>query len=159
MHMTSGLPKIRTAGLGITQDVKLLRFLCVGNFLINLTSSSFSGSNFRHSFNYLIRCIVQANTCVQAKRLANPPSKELYKILKDYVSRLIWMSLDNVKWFTDVSLLLLLLSHSSNIPPAHLPQMGGGGYCLYCVFVLFHSCIFILICFFCTSARTTATEW
>jgi len=32
-------------------------------------------------------------------------------------------------------------------------------YCLYCVFVLFHVCIFILICFVCTSVRTTATEW
>jgi len=29
----------------------------------------------------------------------------------------------------------------------------------YCVFVLFRLCIFILICFVCTSARTTATEW
>ena len=32
-------------------------------------------------------------------------------------------------------------------------------YCLYCVFVLFPLCIFILICFVCTSVRTTATEW
>ena len=32
-------------------------------------------------------------------------------------------------------------------------------YCLYCVFVLFRLCIFILICFICTSVRTTATEW
>jgi len=32
-------------------------------------------------------------------------------------------------------------------------------YCLYCVFVLFRLCIFILICFVCTSLRTTATEW
>ena len=32
-------------------------------------------------------------------------------------------------------------------------------YCLYCVFVLFRLCIFILICFVCTSVRTTATEW
>jgi len=31
-------------------------------------------------------------------------------------------------------------------------------YCLYCVFVLFRLCIFILICFVCTSVRTTATE-
>jgi len=31
-------------------------------------------------------------------------------------------------------------------------------YCLYCVFVLFRLCIFI-ICFVCTSVRTTATEW
>jgi hypothetical protein len=30
---------------------------------------------------------------------------------------------------------------------------------LYCVFVLFRLCIFILICFVCTSVRTTATEW
>jgi hypothetical protein len=32
-------------------------------------------------------------------------------------------------------------------------------YCLYCVFVLFRLCIFILICFVCTTVRTTATEW
>ena len=32
-------------------------------------------------------------------------------------------------------------------------------YCLYCVFVLFRLCIFILICFVCTSVRTSATEW
>jgi len=32
-------------------------------------------------------------------------------------------------------------------------------YCLYCFFVLFPLCIFILICFVCTSVRTTATEW
>ena len=32
-------------------------------------------------------------------------------------------------------------------------------YSLYCVFVLFCLCIFILICFVCTSVRTTATEW
>jgi len=32
-------------------------------------------------------------------------------------------------------------------------------YCLYCVFLLFRLCIFILICFVCTSVRTTATEW
>jgi hypothetical protein len=32
-------------------------------------------------------------------------------------------------------------------------------YCLSCVFVLFRLCIFILICFVCTSVRTTATEW
>jgi len=31
-------------------------------------------------------------------------------------------------------------------------------YCLYCVFVLFRLCIFILICFLCTSVRTSATE-
>ena len=31
--------------------------------------------------------------------------------------------------------------------------------CIYCVFVLFRLCIFILICFVCTSVRTTATEW
>ena len=31
-------------------------------------------------------------------------------------------------------------------------------YCLYCIFVLFRLCIFILICFVCTSVRTTATE-
>jgi hypothetical protein len=31
-------------------------------------------------------------------------------------------------------------------------------YCLYCVFVLFRLCVFILICFVCTSVRTTATE-
>jgi hypothetical protein len=31
-------------------------------------------------------------------------------------------------------------------------------YCLYCVFVLFRLCIFILICFVCTSVRTTASE-
>ena len=30
--------------------------------------------------------------------------------------------------------------------------------CIYCVLVLFHLCIFILICFVCTSVRTTATE-
>jgi len=30
--------------------------------------------------------------------------------------------------------------------------------CIYCVFVLFHLCIFILICFVCTSVRTTAIE-
>jgi len=30
-------------------------------------------------------------------------------------------------------------------------------HCLYCVFALFRLCIFI-ICFFCTSVRTTATE-
>jgi len=30
--------------------------------------------------------------------------------------------------------------------------------CLYCAFVLFRWCVFILICFFCTSVRTTATE-
>jgi hypothetical protein len=29
---------------------------------------------------------------------------------------------------------------------------------LYCVFVLFRLCIFILVCFVCTSVRTTATE-
>ena len=29
---------------------------------------------------------------------------------------------------------------------------------LYCVFVLFRLCIFILICFVCTSVRTTATD-
>jgi len=32
-------------------------------------------------------------------------------------------------------------------------------YYLYCVFVLFHLCTFILICSVCTSVRTTATEW
>ena len=32
-------------------------------------------------------------------------------------------------------------------------------YCLYRVFVLFHLCTFIRICFICTSVRTTATEW
>jgi hypothetical protein len=32
-------------------------------------------------------------------------------------------------------------------------------YCLYYVFVLFRLYIFILICFVCTSVRTTATEW
>ena len=33
-------------------------------------------------------------------------------------------------------------------------------YCLYCVlFVLFRLCISSLICFVCTSVRTTATEW
>ena len=32
-------------------------------------------------------------------------------------------------------------------------------YCLYFVFELFCLCIFILICFVCTSVRTTATEW
>ena len=31
-------------------------------------------------------------------------------------------------------------------------------YCLYCVFVLLGVCIFILICFVCTSVRATATE-
>jgi len=31
--------------------------------------------------------------------------------------------------------------------------------CIYCVFVLFRLCIFILICFVCTGVRTTATEW
>jgi hypothetical protein len=31
-------------------------------------------------------------------------------------------------------------------------------YFLYCFFVLFPLCIFILICFVCTSVRTTATE-
>ena len=31
-------------------------------------------------------------------------------------------------------------------------------YCLYYVFVSFRLCIFILICFVCTSLRTTATE-
>ena len=31
-------------------------------------------------------------------------------------------------------------------------------YCLYCVFVLFCLCIFILICFVCTSVRATATK-
>ena len=31
--------------------------------------------------------------------------------------------------------------------------------CIYCVFVLFRLCIFILICFVRTSVRTTATEW
>jgi hypothetical protein len=31
--------------------------------------------------------------------------------------------------------------------------------CMYCVFVLFRLCIFILICFVCTSVRTSATEW
>jgi hypothetical protein len=30
---------------------------------------------------------------------------------------------------------------------------------LYCIFVLFRLCIYILICFVCTSVRTTATEW
>jgi hypothetical protein len=30
---------------------------------------------------------------------------------------------------------------------------------LYCVFVLFRLCVFILICFVCTSVRTTAIEW
>jgi len=30
--------------------------------------------------------------------------------------------------------------------------------CICCVFVLFRLCIFILICFVCTSVRTTATE-
>jgi hypothetical protein len=30
--------------------------------------------------------------------------------------------------------------------------------CIYCVFVLFRLCIFILICFVCTGVRTTATE-
>ena len=30
--------------------------------------------------------------------------------------------------------------------------------CLYCVFVLFRLCIFVLICFVCTGVRTTATE-
>ena len=32
-------------------------------------------------------------------------------------------------------------------------------YFLYCVFVLFRLCIFILNCYVCTSVRTTATEW
>jgi len=32
-------------------------------------------------------------------------------------------------------------------------------YCLYCVLVLFRLCIFILICFVCTSLMTTATKW
>ena len=32
-------------------------------------------------------------------------------------------------------------------------------YCLFRVFVLFRLCIFILICFACTSVRTTAIEW
>jgi hypothetical protein len=32
-------------------------------------------------------------------------------------------------------------------------------YCWYCVFVLFRLCIFILICFVSTSARTAATKW
>jgi len=32
-------------------------------------------------------------------------------------------------------------------------------HCLYCVFVLFHLCIFILICFICTSVRTTTIVW
>ena len=31
--------------------------------------------------------------------------------------------------------------------------------CINCFFVLFHLCIFILICPVCTSVRTTATEW
>ena len=31
-------------------------------------------------------------------------------------------------------------------------------YFLYCVFVLFRLCLFILICFVCTSVRTTVTE-
>ena len=31
-------------------------------------------------------------------------------------------------------------------------------YCSYCVFLLFRICIFFLICFVCTSARTAATE-
>jgi len=31
-------------------------------------------------------------------------------------------------------------------------------HCLYCVFLLFPLCIFIPICFVCTSVRTTATE-
>ena len=30
--------------------------------------------------------------------------------------------------------------------------------CLYCVFVSFRLCVFILICFICTTVRTTATE-
>jgi hypothetical protein len=30
--------------------------------------------------------------------------------------------------------------------------------CLYYVFVMFYLCIFILICFVCTSVRTTANE-
>jgi hypothetical protein len=30
--------------------------------------------------------------------------------------------------------------------------------CIYCVFVLFRLCIFILICFVCTGVRTAATE-
>ena len=35
------------------------------------------------------------------------------------------------------------------------------GFCIVCTvfFVLFRLCIFILICFVSTSARTTATEW
>jgi len=33
-----------------------------------------------------------------------------------------------------------------------------GLYCLYRVFLLFRLSIFILICFVCTSVRTTATE-
>ena len=32
-------------------------------------------------------------------------------------------------------------------------------YCLYCDFVLFRLCIFILICFVCTSVLATATKW
>jgi hypothetical protein len=32
-------------------------------------------------------------------------------------------------------------------------------YCLYCVFLLFRLCIFILICFVCVSVRITVTEW
>jgi hypothetical protein len=32
-------------------------------------------------------------------------------------------------------------------------------YCVYCVLVLFRLCIFILICFVCTSVKTNATEW
>jgi hypothetical protein len=31
-------------------------------------------------------------------------------------------------------------------------------YCLYYVLLLFRLCIFILICFVCTSVRTTSTE-
>ena len=31
-------------------------------------------------------------------------------------------------------------------------------YCLYYVFALFRLCIFILVCFVCTSVRNTATE-
>jgi len=31
--------------------------------------------------------------------------------------------------------------------------------CSCCVFVLFRLCVFILICFICTSVRTTATAW
>jgi hypothetical protein len=32
-------------------------------------------------------------------------------------------------------------------------------YCLFCVFVWFRLCLFILICFVCTGVTTTATEW